>query len=513
MSFVSILFNDSASYAAARSNAAPDYFVDLHLDQIIESITAGRDQYQLRPFFYTPLSSLAAIEYRQEVMRDLESLELSESLSAFAGQMRGIRVRLEQAGKRHHPYFKQREILGAIDAYCRSIQALGGDLACVLVQSRGFLEFREYLTTYRHSAGFIALSTETRALLTALNDIRYRLDIDGSRIKVSRSAGDADYGAEVLGAFAKFRGSVSSYHRYDVPAGPTLNPLDEVIIDLVAKLYPAQFAQLRGFCTRHQEFLDAAIRTFDCEIQFYLSYLEHVSCLKRSGLCFCYPTVTESKATYGFGIFDLALASQLVRDNRAPVLNDFYLTGHERVIIVSGANQGGKTTFARTLGQLHHLASLGCPVPALSARLFLFDRIYTHFEREEDLQAFTSKLEGDLLRIRDILQSATSRSLIIMNESFSSTTLDDALFLSRKVLMQIIDRDMLAVSVTFFDELADLGDSLISMVGTVDAEKPAQRTFRIIRKPADGLAYALAIAEKYHLTYVSLKTRLAPLGS
>ncbi len=68
-------------------------------------------------------------------------------------------------------------------------------------------------------------------------------------------------------------------------------------------------------------------------------------------------------------------------------------------------------------------------------------------------------------------------------------------------------------SVTFFDELADLGDSLISMVGTVDAEKPAQRTFRIIRKPADGLAYALAIAEKYHLTYVSLKTRLAPLGS
>lgn len=510
--FQSIVFAAPENYPDVDKAAVPDSFRDLNLDQVVSTVTTGRGEYNLAPFFYCPLKTLDEVAYRHEVLRDLEKPDLKLAVESFARDMRAMRKHLEQAGKLHYIGQKQAWFLDAVHVYCRGVASLFDAVATAEPKSRGLASLTDFLAAYIASRRFAELSQTSSSLKADLAAVTYNVELNGGSLNVRPYRDEADYSAEIESTFERFRQGAVKDYSHKLLDWEGMNHIEAQILAFVARLHPDLFSRLQRFSdTETGKFSDPTIGRFDREVQFYLAYLDNIDRLKQAGLSFCYPRMLDSsKEVHDTDAFDIALAFKLVGDGKPIVSNDIQLSGQERILVVSGPNQGGKTTFARTFGQVHHLGCLGLLVPGQEAKLFLADAVLTHFEREEDIRNLSGKLQDDLVRIHAILERATPRSIIIMNEIFTSTTLRDATFLSDKVMERIIELDALCVWVTFIHELSTHSKQTVSMVSMVDPANPISRTFKVVRKAASGRSYAMSIAEKYGLTAEQLKERLAP---
>lgn len=507
--YCSILYDSPEEGLVGKRRQAPECFRDLNLDQVVETATAGWETYDLLPIFYSSVPSVEAVRYRHDVFRDFEDPDVFACVASFSARMRQVRGALLETSKLHYEPQKQRLDLDTIGEYCEAVNALTSALTLTHLRSRGLIRFRDYLGDYTRSRAFGSLARETEALQADLAAVTYTLNIHGKRIEVSRYDGEPDYATQVLETFTKFRQGAVKQAEFTFRSHPAMNHIEEAILDRVALLFPDTFSALARYCERHRNFLDPEITDFERDAQFYLAWLEYLKPLQKAGLRVCYPEVCRgARSGRCTDTYDLALAHRLAVGKEQVVLNDFELRAPERIMVVSGANQGGKTTFARLIGQMHYLAGIGCLIAGSEAALPFVDQVLTHFEREERVETLSGKLEESLQRMRLLLEQATSSSLLIMNESFDSTTVSDALFLSREILNRVIGRDMLCVCVTFLDELASLSEKTVSYLATVDPQDPAKRTHRVVRRPAEGLAYAMAIAEKYGLTYERVKERI-----
>jgi DNA mismatch repair protein MutS len=506
--FHSILFRKPADESSVRILTEPACFRDLNFDQVVSDIEAACPDHLLAPFFYLPLKNFESISYRQEIMRELEESDKFRAIQDFTGEMRRMRERLAASAKSYYRYEKAALFLTAAATYCSAVGALLNELDTATPRAEGLRGFRDFLSAYAQSSSFVELRARVRNLRNDLQSIRYTFLIRDSSVTVRDLSGELDYAAIIDESFFNFRGARTTTSFEHIAGTSGMNPVEAEILERVALLHPQTFAGLLSFCAEWTAYADAQIVRFDHEIQFYLGYLEHIAPLRRAGLKFCYPQFAgDGEAIEGYEAFDLALASELIERRTTVTCNDMVLRPPERILVVSGANQGGKTTFARMVGQLHVLACLGCPVPGSRASLVLCDQVFTHFERREIFFEIRGRLQDDLVRIRQLLLEATSRSVVILNELFVSTTVDDAIYLSGRIMHSLCELNAVGVWVTFLQELAASSNKTVSVVAEVDALDPAVRTFKLVRKPPDGLAHSFALTAKHRVTYEDLRLR------
>ena len=489
--------------APGPARVAEGFLADTGLAAVFEELQVGYRDHDLLPLYRAPLVEPAAIAARQAVMQDLDRPRLEAAARDFLLGLRRVRETLEQ-GRRLYPrrpkaYYR----LAAFLVYVEALAAFAEGLEAAAPASRGLKEAAAYLKAHLARPEVAGRRREAAEIRSALLGVRYLLHIEEARVSVYPPEALDDLVARLERIFAPLGRGRGPELRLP-PRGPEMNHVEEGILEGVAKLYPEPFARLERFASELGAFQDPGVRAIERGLAFFLAYRDLLAPLKEAGLAFAYPELAPGAAGWARGAFPLDLA----RAREGGVVANDFAFDEGRILVVTGPNQGGKTTFARTVAQVHYLAGLGLPVPAAAARIAPVRRFFSHFPRREAAEDLTSRLEDDLLRMRPILEAAGEDALAILNEPFASATAPDALALGLRVLARLREGGARAVWVTFLPELARQ-PGVQSYVAQLDPDDPTRRTFRVVPAPPSERAYAEILARRYRLTYPELKARLA----
>ena len=481
---------------------------DLGLDRLFDPSVA--DAPWLADLYRRPCADVATIRYRQAIAAELTDPEVAAPFESLVSDVRRLQQRLQATARVPDPVARHSWFLAAAERYVACLRTFQDAVSALTLRAQGLVAARDRVVALLAADRHQVLVEETTAIRSQLDALTFTVRMQGGRVTVDRLRDEPDLAAQVSATFGRFRmGTPTPIEPTATEAGG--DRITARILELVAAQHPEPFARLGALHDRAQPLVAPEVEELVAELPFYLGVLPRFRRLADAGLPITFPDlVGHDGACQADGSYDLAVGMRRLSEGEEVVPNSWWLEGHERIMVVTGANQGGKTTFARAFAQLHHLSALGLPVPARSATVGVHDRVRTHFERQEQMTSLRGKLQDELERLHELLAEATEASVIVLNETFSSTTLADARTLGRIFLDRLARLGARVVYVTFVDELAGAGGRVVSMVAGVAEDDPTRRTFRIERRPPDGLAHAMALADSYGLSEAALRQRFAP---
>ncbi len=443
---VRLLFPDhDADLAATPADGAEDLIADLDLEPVLDLMQPDRRLDGVCPaVLLNPLAEPAQIAWRQHVLADAladpdgmralfdlagRALESQHSIWMYGGKtadsllsrsIHGLRALLPHLGELaaratdRLPYARSG---GLTELYRRLMDELDavylGDMATLLSQL-GFPQ--GVLTRARPDASGLLGSLELLA---------------------PRPGRTPWWAALRLAPPGRFRFTIAE--RDEAGAQALAELRNDAIHDVAATL------------GRSCDHIVGFFRQLRWETAFYVGCLQLHERLTELGVATCWPapaTVSDAMAAEG-----LACLSHAIRNGEAPVTND--LAGPRMdLALVTGANQGGKTTFLRSIGCAQLMLQAGLFVPAMSYRAAVAPSVHTHFRRSEDDDLASGKLEEELVRMSRIVDRCRPGDLLLMNESFASTDEVEGTYLAAEILDALLDHGVRVLMVTHFHRLA-----------------------------------------------------------
>lgn len=480
----------------------PSLFMDLNIDTIVETISQkwGSD---ISSFYTGFPKNEAIIQYRHELLCDVQREEIYDILYHFCLQLDQCITFRSNKEEVTEEIQKAVWHIRETDCYCSALQSLYEQLSSQKPESHALLSFLEDLEHYLSSSEYQAITEKVTHFAQQLNSYRIRITYADEKIVVSDAAG--------LNSYENFLSKMFPEHQSHI-LSPFLSSLDlcdleaEVLNRYMKKNKTFYFESV-AFMKEHPVIEEDMFFEFRKDLPFYLSFVHFQKYMKNSGFDFCQPSLSADRTISATELYDLALACVNIEENKQVVSNDVLFQKQEKFNIVTGPNQGGKTTYARSLGQMIFFTKMGLDIPAVSGKTPLFDNILTHFNVEESLESGKGKLKEELTRLAPMMKEDANNAFIVINELFTTAANYDATIMGKKVLNHFMDMNCMGIYVTHLNELASPSEGIVSLRAMKD--EAGSRNFKVQRSAPSDSANALDQVKKYGLTYEQLKERLS----
>lgn len=515
MGFYSILDKEEIVKSEA---AIPAFMIDLNIDQVIEKISAvwGED---VRKFYeYFPPTKEAAC-YRREVYSDIEKNGLFDELNgSYTLMMQCIRTGYCKA-KTSQIVQKRIWHVRETALYCDAVEALYKGITGKTYVSEGMLALATELEKYVTSQEYIDMRDISYSIRSSLDAAKATITYSGGRMSLKTidpaDAGDDAETCEELPlsdprSLKRILLSLSPLNdmtiRLPFGAETDLCGIERELMTFFIRHNPEIFRKAESFYNRHEEYREEWLMRFFSEIPFYLSFMSFEAELTKRGAVFALPTEDEERRIEASGLYDLALFIAKSEKQQPVVSNDFYYDSNELFFVLTGPNQGGKTTFARSLGQLVFFDKVGLKVSAESANLHFFSTLVTHFSVEESVETGRGKLMEELVRLSPMMKDKSSNAFVVINELFTTAANYDAAIMGKKVLSHFIGKGCHGIYVTHLTELLEAEEKAVGLCAALN--EMGIQTFKILRRIMEYSNVAASQIERFGLSYDQLKDRL-----
>jgi DNA mismatch repair ATPase MutS len=277
----------------------------------------------------------------------------------------------------------------------------------------------------------------------------------------------------------------------------TLHPRDDHGARALGELRDKGINLVGNALAQSADHIDSFLKALRLELAFYIGCLNLSEQLSRLGEPVAFPQpAPASERRHSFtGLYDVSLALTMKRQ----VVGNDVSADHKDLFIITGANQGGKSVFLRSIGLAQLMMQCGMFVPAKSFSANLCSGLFTHYKREEDASMKSGKFDEELGRMSAIVDAIQPDALILFNESFAATNEREGSEIARQIVSALLEKRIKVFYVTHLYELANgffdrqLGNALF-----LRAERKAdgERTFKLIEGKPLPTSYGVEVYNK-----------------